>query len=88
MAKQSTAVLIRIKNKSVAALVYLEKIMETSALRKIFLVVCFDLTMVFCGGNSVVECLLAKEDAVGSSPIRRSISLIDTDFPIRVIQQN
>ena len=25
------------------------------------------------GGNSVVECLLAKEDAMGSSPIRRSI---------------
>ncbi len=26
-----------------------------------------------CGGNSAVECLLAKQDATGSNPVRRSI---------------
>ena len=26
----------------------------------------------FCGGSSVVECLLPKEKVAGSSPVRRS----------------
>lgn len=28
-----------------------------------------------CGGNSAVECLLAKQDVTGSSPVRRSIEI-------------
>ncbi len=28
-----------------------------------------------CGGNSAVECLLAKQDVTGSNPVRRSIGI-------------
>ena len=37
------------------------------------------LSMIFdvCGGNSVVECHLAKVDVMGSSPIRRSFVFIN-----------
>ena len=33
--------------------------------------------MLNCGGNSAVECLLAKENVAGSNPVHRSLDCFD-----------
>ena len=43
----------------------------------------------FCGGSSVVECLLPKEKVAGSSPVRRSrISVKSKDYLTGKVNKN